>query len=55
MHRLVLEQPRFGYRRIHVLLRRIGFKITRKRVDRLWKKEILKAPQKKTKKTRVGI
>ncbi len=54
MHRLVREHPRFGYRRIHVLLRWLGFKLNRKRTYRLWKQEGFKVPQKQTKKTRLG-
>lgn len=55
MHRLVRERPRFGYCRIHEALRGVGFKITRKRVYRLWKQEGFKVPKKQSKKTRVGV
>jgi len=55
MHRLVRQRPRFGYRRIHGLLRGLGFKITRKRVYRLWKQEGFKVPKKQAKKTRLGV
>lgn len=55
MHRLVREHPRFGYRRIHALLRRSGFKLNRKRTYRLWKQESFKVPQKQVKKTRLGV
>ena len=55
MHGLVRQRPRFGYRRIHELLRGLGFKITRKRVYRLWKQENFKVPKKQNKKTRVGV
>lgn len=33
---LVRRYPRFGYRRIHALLRREGWPVNRKRVHRLW-------------------
>jgi len=55
MHQLVRRHPRFGYRRIHALLRRAGFKINRKRVWRLWKQEGFKVPQKQGKKRRLGV
>jgi transposase InsO family protein len=54
MHELVRRHPRYGYRRIHALLRRWGFRINRKRVWRLWKQEGLKVPQKQGKKRRLG-
>lgn len=55
MHALVRRWPRFGYRRIHALLRREGFRINRKRVHRLWKREGFKVPVKQRKKRRLGI
>jgi transposase InsO family protein len=55
MHQLVRRHPRFGYRRIHALLRRDGFKINVKRVHRLWQQEGFKVPQKQVKKRRLGI
>jgi len=51
---LVGLHPRYGYRRICVLLRREGWHVNRKRIWRLWKKEGLKVPQKKHKKQRLG-
>jgi len=54
MHALVRTHPRFGYRRIHALLRRSGFKLNRKRTYRLWKQEGFKVPQKQVKKRRLG-
>lgn len=36
---LALERPRWGYRRIHVLLRREGWAVNRKRVYRLYRDE----------------
>ena len=55
MHDLVRRWPRFGYRRIHALLRREGFRVNRKRVHRLWKREGFKVPQKQRKKRRLGV
>jgi putative transposase len=37
LHELASERPRFGYRRLHVLLRREGHAVNRKRVYRLYK------------------
>lgn len=54
MLELVRERPRFGYRRIWVLLRREGFVVNRKRVYRLWRREGLKVPRKQRKKRRLG-
>ena len=54
MHALVRRHPRFGYRRVHALLVRGGFKINRKRVWRLWQREGFKVPQKQVKKRRLG-
>lgn len=35
MKELVRERPRYGYRRVWVLLRKEGFKVNRKRIYRL--------------------
>lgn len=39
LHELAAERPRFGYRRLHVLLRREGVIINHKRVERLYREE----------------
>ena len=36
---LALARPRFGYNRIHILLRREGWRINKKRVRRLYRLE----------------
>jgi transposase InsO family protein len=54
MLELVCAHPRFGYRRIGVLLKREGRHVNLKRIWRLWKQEGLKVPQKKHKKRRLG-
>ena len=54
MHELVAEHPRFGYRRIRVLLLERGFKLGHVRMWRLWKREGFKVPQKQRKKRRLG-
>jgi putative transposase len=54
MLELVRQRPRFGYRRICVLLRREGWRVNRKRVYRLWRQQGLKVPRKQRKKRRLG-
>lgn len=54
MLELVGAHPRYGYRRVSVLLRSEGWKVNRKRVYRLWRKEGLKVPQKRRKRRRLG-
>ena len=51
---LVSQSPRFGYRQITRLLRGEGWRVNAKRIYRLWKREGLKVPQKKAKRTRLG-
>src|SRR5438445_529363 len=46
--------PRYGYRRMTALLRQEGWRVNRKRVQRLWRREGLKVPQKQRKKRRLG-
>jgi putative transposase len=43
------EKPRYGYRRIHVLLRREGAPVNRKRVYRIYREEQLSVRRKKRK------
>lgn len=49
MKRLAREFPRFGYRRIAVLLRREGFAMNAKRAYRLWRECALQVPRKRPK------
>ena len=42
--RLASQYGRYGYRRIHALLQIEGWKVNRKRVERLWREEGLKVP-----------
>ena len=37
LHELAGERPRFGYRRLHVLLRREGIVVNHKRIERLYR------------------
>jgi putative transposase len=43
-----------GYRRAHHRLRELGWEVTRKRVQRLWREEGLRVPQRKRKRRRLG-
>jgi putative transposase len=52
---LVGEFPRYGYRMITRLLRQEGWQVNFKRIYRIWKREGLKVPVKKTKKRRWAI
>ena len=54
MHRLSVRWPRFGYRRITVLLRQDGWRVNVKRVHRLWKAEGLQIRKKQRKRRRLG-
>ncbi len=54
MHNLVRKFPRFGYRTITRLLRRMGFVVNPKRVYRLWKREGFKVPRKARKRRFMG-
>jgi putative transposase len=48
------ERPRWGYRRAHHRLRQEGWEVNRKRVQRLWREEGLRVPQRKRKRRRLG-
>jgi len=45
-------KPRWGYRRAHAQMRQDGREINRKRVQRLWREEGLRVPQKTRKRRR---
>jgi transposase InsO family protein len=53
MRELALRHPRYGYRRIGVLLGREGWHVNAKRVQRLWRKEGLKVLKKQLKRGRI--
>ena len=49
------DHPRWGYRRAHAVLRRDGHHlVNRKKVQRLWREEGLRVPQRRRKRQRVG-
>lgn len=47
-------RPRWGYRRAHDHLCELGWCVNRKRVQRLWREEGLRVPQKSRKRARTG-
>ena len=47
--KLALEYGRYGYRRITALLHNDGWRVNHKRVERIWRQEGLKVPQKQPK------
>ena len=52
---LASQYGRYGYRRITVLLREAGWAVNVKRVERIWRREGLKVPQKQPKKSRLWL
>jgi transposase InsO family protein len=52
---LALQYGRYGYRRITALLRDAGWRVNKKRVERIWRQEGLKVPQKQPKKGRLWL
>ncbi len=53
--RLASEYGRYGYRRITALLRREGWHVNHKRVERIWRREGLKVPVKQPKRGRLWL
>ncbi len=54
LHELGARHPRFGYRRMTALLQREGWRVNRKRVQRLWRLEGLRVCVKQRKRRRLG-
>jgi putative transposase len=52
---LASEYGRYGYRRVTALLRAEGFVVNHKRIERLWRREGLKVPQKQPKRGRLWL
>jgi transposase InsO family protein len=52
---LAAEYGRYGYRRVAALLRAEAFAVNPKRVERLWRREGLKVPQKRPKRGRLWL
>jgi putative transposase len=54
LRRISKDRPRWGYRRAHAMLVEEGWEVNRKRVQRLWREEGLRVPQKRRKRRRLG-
>jgi transposase InsO family protein len=52
---LAKQYGRYGYRRITALLRDAGWTVNRKRVERIWRREGLKVPQRQPKRGRLWL
>ena len=52
---LARDYGRYGYRRIAEMLRRTGWAVNDKRVERIWKREGLKVPTKQPKRKRLWL
>ena len=52
---LATKYGRYGYRRIGAFLQTEGFEINHKRLERLWRREGLKVPQKQPKRRRLWL
>ena len=52
---LAVEFGRYGYRRITAMLHNEGWKVNHKRVERIWRQEGLKVPQKQPKRKRLWL
>ncbi len=53
--RLARQYGRYGYRRLTAMLRRAGWEVNHKRVERIWRQEGLKVPQKQPKRGRLWL
>ena len=52
---LARQYGRYGYRRVTALLRDAGWTVNRKRVERIWRREGLKVPQKQPRRGRLWL
>ena len=52
---LAREYGRYGYRRITAMLQREGWQVNHKKVQRIWRQEGLKVPQKQPKRKRLWL
>jgi putative transposase len=52
---LARQYGRYGYRRVTALLRRSGWVVNKKRVERIWRREGLKVPSKQPKRGRLWL
>jgi putative transposase len=54
LRKISAQRPRWGYRRAHHRLGQEGWSVNRKRVQRLWREEGLRVPQRRRKRRRLG-
>jgi len=54
LRRFSEKRPRWGYRRAHQQLVEEGWRVNRKRVQRLWREEGLRVPRRRRKRQRLG-
>jgi len=54
LRRFSERHPRWGYRRAHAVLVREGQLVNRKKIQRLWREEGLRVPQRRRKRQRLG-
>lgn len=54
LREFAVKRPRWGYRRAHSRLLELGWDVNRKRVQRLWREEGLRVPQRARKRQRLG-
>jgi putative transposase len=52
---LATQYGRYGYRRITAMLKQEGWQVNHKRVERIWRREGLKVPQKQPKRGRLWL
>ena len=52
---LASQYGRYGYRRITALLRATGWQVSKDRVERIWRREGLKVPQKQRPRGRLWL
>jgi transposase InsO family protein len=52
---LATQYGRYGYRRITAMLRQEGWQVNHKKVERIWRREGLKVPQKQPKRRRLWL
>ena len=52
---LAIQYGRYGYRRITAMLRRAGWMVNLKRVERIWRREGLKVPARQPKRSRLWL
>jgi putative transposase len=53
--RLATQYGRYGYRRVTALLRREGWQVNHKRVERIWREEGLKVPRRQPRRRRLWL